>query len=48
MRIGHKRHPKLVFKWEPENWRRKGRPKKTQILDVKVAMSNRGRLLMIA
>ena len=42
MQMGHERLPSHVFEWEPEDKLRRGRPRKTWISHVKVAMLNLG------
>ena len=40
MRMGHERLLRLVFELEPEGRRRRDRPRKTWISEIKVAMLN--------
>ena len=41
MHMGHERIPKQALEWETDGMRRKGRPKKTFISNVKVTVLNR-------
>ena len=42
VRRGHVRFLRLVFEWELEGWRKRGRSRKMCIFNVKMAMLNCG------
>ena len=42
MHMGHEKLLKFLFEWESEGGRRRRRPRKTSISNVRAAMPNRG------